>query len=279
MREAQKFLPPAPTVLAEAASLGLKSLAEARKVWAKWTALRDVQEAGGLADGLESHASEFARVLGALIEEAEAEAKRREDVWAPLAIAIAEWLPKARVARRAATTIDDLKQAESWWKDASAAWRDERFTPVADRAMAVWKRLRLQSNVDLGGIGLEGDGTATPRLAQRDRRRHARRGSGRDEPGRAPRSGAQPVPPARDAARESVPLHCDRRSRAVHGSGSGRGTRPRARGSRGGAPGDRLHPRRPASGISPSSWHPGLRHRSDTASTTRWSSSGRAWIP
>ena len=30
--------------------------------------------------------------------------------------------------------------------------RDERFTPIAERAVAVWKQLRLQSHVDLGGI-------------------------------------------------------------------------------------------------------------------------------
>ena len=33
---------------------------------------------------------------------------------------------------------------------------DERFSPVAERAIAIWKQLRLQSNVDLGGIELEG---------------------------------------------------------------------------------------------------------------------------
>ena len=36
------------------------------------------------------------------------------------------------------------------------AIRDERFSPVAERAIAIWKQLRLQSNVDLGGIELEG---------------------------------------------------------------------------------------------------------------------------
>ncbi|MBA2304495.1 MAG: hypothetical protein H0W08_17945 [Acidobacteria bacterium] len=48
------------------------------------------------------------------------------------------------------------QSAEEWWKETSASVRDERFTPIAARARAVWSQLRLQSNVDLGGVVLEG---------------------------------------------------------------------------------------------------------------------------
>ena len=61
--------------------------------------------------------------------------------------------------------------------------------------------------------------------ARRHRRRRRRRGARRDEPGRAARARAQPVPAARDAGREPVPLRRDRRSGAVDGPGPGR--RPR----------------------------------------------------
>lgn len=158
MREAQKFVSAPPPVFAQAVSLGLKSLAEARRQWGKWSEARDIEPASTLADHLEAHVLEFAEATAALVDEARGEVKRREDVWRPVAISISQWLPKARAAVRASQKIPELKSAEAWWKDASAAVRDERFAPVAERALAVWKQLRLQSNVDLGSIDLEGTG-------------------------------------------------------------------------------------------------------------------------
>jgi hypothetical protein len=43
-----------------------------------------------------------------------------------------------------------------WSKETAAGVRDERFAPIATCARAVWNQLRLQSNVDLGGVVLEG---------------------------------------------------------------------------------------------------------------------------
>ena len=156
IREAQKFLAPPPPFLAEASVLGLSALADTRRSWTAMSAGRDLTDATALAEHLERHAAPLAAAQQALIAEAEAEFRRREDVWAPIATALAEWLPKARLARRAAATVDDLKAAEAWWKETTAALRDERFAPVAGRAIDIWKRLRLQSNVDLGSIDLAG---------------------------------------------------------------------------------------------------------------------------
>ena len=100
---------------------------------------------------------ELAEAIRALIDEAQVERTRREDLWRPIAVAIAGWLPDAKAAVHAKEQIIQLKSAEEWWKEASAAVRDERFTPIAERAVAVWNQLRLQSNVNLGGIELEGN--------------------------------------------------------------------------------------------------------------------------
>src|SRR4029077_14940310 len=70
----------------------------------------------------------------------------------------AQWLPKAKLALGANARIAELKAAESWLKDTTGAIRDERFAPISERAMAIWKQLRLQSNVDLGSIELAGAG-------------------------------------------------------------------------------------------------------------------------
>jgi hypothetical protein len=156
IREAHRFVAAPPACLAQSVSLGLSSLDEARRQCATWAEARDIDTATALADHLETHALSYADAIGALIDDAAAETKRREDAWRPIALKIAEWLPNARRALRATKRVAELKSAETWWKEASGAIRDERFSPVAERAVAIWKQLRLQSNVDLGGIELEG---------------------------------------------------------------------------------------------------------------------------
>ena len=158
IREAQRLAaaPPACLAAAAAAARGLASLPEAGGRWQAWASARDLDQAGALADHLEGQVLELAEALTALVAEASAEAARREDAWRPVAQGIAEWLPAARAALAAGGRLAELKEAEKWWKEASSSIRDERFSPVAEQAMAIWKQLRLQSNVDLGGIELGG---------------------------------------------------------------------------------------------------------------------------
>ena len=85
--------------------------------------------------------------------------KRREDRWRPIASSIAGWIDLARQSRAAAEDIPRIKEAEKWLKDASADIRNQRFAPIADKAMATWEHLRQQSNVTLGKIELVGTGT------------------------------------------------------------------------------------------------------------------------
>jgi hypothetical protein len=44
----------------------------------------------------------------------------------------------------------------AWRKDATEAVRDRRFAPVAGRAIAISKELRLQRRMDLGAVKLGG---------------------------------------------------------------------------------------------------------------------------
>ncbi len=147
---------PPPALLVQAKDVGVAGLPEVRRLWMEWAAGRDLDDATKLADHLESLVLEFAEGVEKLSANAAAERERLEDVWRPVATAIAEWLPKARKALAAKDSIKGIKAAEDWWKETSAAVRDERFAPIADRARAVWSQLRLQSNVDLGGVILEG---------------------------------------------------------------------------------------------------------------------------
>jgi hypothetical protein len=124
--------------------------------WLVWAGGLDIESPQTLADHLEQYVLELTEAIRALVDEARIESRRRENLWRPLAVAIAGWLPQANAALHAKASISLLKSAEDWWKEATAAVRDERFTPIAERAVAVWKELRLQSNVDLGSIELEG---------------------------------------------------------------------------------------------------------------------------
>lgn len=147
IREAQRFVSAPPPALAQAKDKGLSRLHDVRRLWLQWSEGRELDSATRLADHLESQVMELADAVRALIEEADAERKRREDVWRPAAAAIAGWLPDARAALAAKTRIEELKAAEKWWKDSSAAIRDERFAPIASRASQLWAALSRAAHV------------------------------------------------------------------------------------------------------------------------------------
>jgi len=159
IRDSQRFITQPPPVLAQATTLGLATLASARTAWSTWGTARDLTDATALADHFEQHVLALSDAVAALVAEAGDEARTRDDAWKPVASAIAEWLPTARKAHAAASAIADLKDAEKWWKDVSEQMRNERFAPIEGRALDIWRQLRLQSNVDLGGVDLEGTGT------------------------------------------------------------------------------------------------------------------------
>jgi len=137
----------------------LSTLQALRDVQARWLAAGAIDETTALADHLETHVLDMADAVSRVAAEAAAEVARREDLWRPLAERLAQWLPQATRALAAKAQVDELKQAETWWKEAMEAIRDERFAPIAERAIAIWQQLRLQSNVDLGGVELEGTST------------------------------------------------------------------------------------------------------------------------
>jgi recombinational DNA repair ATPase RecF len=91
------------------------------------------------------------------------ELQSREDVWRPFAAQIAQWLPRAKQARKAAEPLAQLKKAEKWLKDTAEDIRADRFAPIAEHATRIWDQLKLQSNVSLARIALKGDSKSTQR--------------------------------------------------------------------------------------------------------------------
>jgi recombinational DNA repair ATPase RecF len=155
-RKALELLPAPPKLLTQLFDIGVDGLADARVQWTNWHAGSALTDLGALADHLEKHHEAFSDSVEALKEGAARELTRRQDRWQPIATAVVGWLELARKVRVLAEDIPRIKEAEKWLKDASADIRNQRFAPIADKAMAIWEHLRQQSNVTLGKIELVG---------------------------------------------------------------------------------------------------------------------------
>jgi energy-coupling factor transporter ATP-binding protein EcfA2 len=126
--------------------------------WRKWVALEAV-DAEVLGQQLPGAAEAVRVAVDQLRAQAQAEVDRRQDVWRPVAIRVASWVPEAKSAQDGARAVPDMKRAETWLKAAAVELRNERFTPIAEEAGELWRLLRQRSNVQLGRIELEGTGT------------------------------------------------------------------------------------------------------------------------
>jgi hypothetical protein len=114
---------------------------------------------GNLSDlpaHVESAAAALAEAAGVLRTEAEARAAEVEDAWAPTARAIAAWVDLEAAARTDDVRLDKVKAALKWLRANAETLRERRLAPVVDQAREIWGRMRHESNVDLGGISLEG---------------------------------------------------------------------------------------------------------------------------
>jgi energy-coupling factor transporter ATP-binding protein EcfA2 len=149
----------APELLASAQQLGLSTAVPAMQALIQWLEGLNTDGALTLAAHLETQAAPTAAAMKALADEAAAEHKRREDVWRPIATALALWLPMARKAQQAKAAVPPLKKAEQWLKDTEDDIRNDRLRPIADQAKEHCAKLLLGSNVVLGKISLSGSGT------------------------------------------------------------------------------------------------------------------------
>lgn len=105
---------------------------------------------------VEVAASELAEAASALQAEAAQCAARLEDAWAPIARAIASWVELETAARNDDERLDRVKAALKWLRTNAEILRDRRLAPMVDQAQHIWRRMRHESNVDLGRITLEG---------------------------------------------------------------------------------------------------------------------------
>lgn len=155
-QQAQALISAVPSAIQEVREL--LDTSEVIEAWTAWVGLQQVEGPEELAEGLLEHGAAVSAAVERLRAAAEQELARREDAWRPVALSLAAWLERARDAQQAAAVVPDLKAAETWLKQTAMELRNERFAPIADEALEIWRLLRQNSNVELGRIEFEGAG-------------------------------------------------------------------------------------------------------------------------
>lgn len=64
----------------------------------------------------------------------------------------------AKESRQAAAKLSEVKSAIAWLKAVGSELRNDRLAPFSEASARVWKRLRQESNVELGPVTLAGSG-------------------------------------------------------------------------------------------------------------------------
>lgn len=123
---------------------------------AAWEGLAEHESAEDLARGIESTFDAIEQAMSALREAATEQLRRLNTEWRPVKTALDAFIEAHAEQERQKPREKACKDAESWIGDANDALRAERFSPIRDRAVAIWDTLRHQSNVSLDEIKLEG---------------------------------------------------------------------------------------------------------------------------
>ncbi|MGI9017152.1 MAG: hypothetical protein ACR2HR_08630 [Euzebya sp.] len=122
---------------------------------AAWGALLAApDDALQLADHLESAVTEVEEHASILRAAAATALDQRQDDWRPLANAVRRWVTDARSALTAKRRAEKSGVAEKWLATCASQIEAQRFEPIQDAVQDYWRRLRLQSNVDLRGVSL-----------------------------------------------------------------------------------------------------------------------------
>jgi hypothetical protein len=156
IRAAKALIRPAPACLAAVEVHELDS--RAVDAWTAWSGFEG--GALALAAHLEDHGSALAVALEQLRGDATQKLAALEDLWRPVAFKVAAWLAGARRVEEGEARRKALVAAESWMKGVEKDLRDDRFAPIADKAQAIWAKLRQQSDVDLTNVRLAGSATS-----------------------------------------------------------------------------------------------------------------------
>jgi len=154
LRACRDVIPSLPDRLAET------PVSEAAALASAWRDLvHPPDDAAAMADHLELWIPEVRGRLTTAADQARGEIRRREGEWRPLAVSVLEWAALARDVEAASPRRERLEKASKWLANTEDRIRNERLQPLATHAAEIWASLRQESNVELGGIMLEGAAT------------------------------------------------------------------------------------------------------------------------
>ena len=125
-----------------------------RAVWARWGSLPD--DPGEIPGHLITVYQELRVETANVSEQAAAQHSEREERWTEVLPDLLAWVSKARRAVKMRAVIKEIKQAEDAMKKITEAVRSARWAPIQERALGIWGRLSLRSNVDLRAVELTG---------------------------------------------------------------------------------------------------------------------------
>lgn len=153
--DALTLISPIPAALA--APIAAVPTEPALIAWRHWAeAPPDPTElAAHIEDQAPSLAVEIDRIRGL----ASAELQRRKDLWQPLAVMLAAWLPGAHKSARQRGIADGLRDAATWLAGEANVVRNERLAPIAAQVIDLWNTMRHNSNVRVESIELTGTRT------------------------------------------------------------------------------------------------------------------------
>jgi DNA repair exonuclease SbcCD ATPase subunit len=155
-RAAVALIQSVPRPTAPADHLGLTTWPAASAAWQQWYELPANPEQ--LNPRMTTAHRELAATFGAVRGEAARLLAEREDVWAPVAVQLAEWVRQAKAAADKKPIVSRGQSAASFMVEAAKELRRVRLESVEQKAREIWAALRQDSNVDLGAIELKGQG-------------------------------------------------------------------------------------------------------------------------
>ncbi|MFV2101633.1 AAA family ATPase [Micromonospora sp. LOL_024] len=85
--------------------------------------------------------------------------RQRDSGWRRAAAGLRGWIDEAARLPQREATLARLKAARGWLKTTAADLRNERIAPFAAHSQRIWAHLRQESNVELGGMSLDGTNT------------------------------------------------------------------------------------------------------------------------
>ena len=160
----RRLLQPPPAVLRSAPTQSIAvAVEEANEAWSAWSNVsvsKDADGADALATHVESSLPSLTAAVSSLREAATAEVSALDDQWEPLASVIAGWCDEWESWKQTEPIVKHLQAAEKWLKENDLRLKNERLAPIAAQAREAWKRLRQESNVELGGLELTGTNTS-----------------------------------------------------------------------------------------------------------------------